>query len=124
MNIRRRAERPLTELKYWAERTAAHRLTNRSAVHFKTSVTAAAIPCDLGVRRGPAIMALNCRLMRSPTRIVRDRVSVQIQCDSRGIDCKTPNSAGDIVRKIVSAGLRQIAASRQLRASRIRHRSS
>lgn len=73
-------------------------------------MSAAAIPSDLRVVRGPAIMPLDRRLMGRAAGIVGDRVPVQIELDSCGVDGKTPNRTGDIVRQIVRASLRQITA--------------
>lgn len=122
VNIGSGTEVPLSEFEYRAERTAAGRLANRSAVNFQATMTAAAISRNLRVRSGPAIMPLDRGLITCSTGIVRNGVAIQVQRNSCSVDGKTPNRTGNIVRQVIGAGFRQVSASRQLCASRIRHR--
>lgn len=120
MDIRGGTEAPLPEAEYGAKRAGAHGLTNRAAVDLKPTMSTAAVPCDLGVARRPAIMPFDRGFVARPAGIVRNGVTVQIERDSSGIDGEAPYRAGDVVRQVIGAGLRQISASGQLCACRIR----
>lgn len=48
--------------------------------------------------------------MTRATGVISNGVTIQVQRDSRGVDCKTPNCTGNIIRQIVRAWSRQISA--------------
>ena len=121
VNIGCGTEVPLSEFEYRAERTAAGRLANRSAVNFQATMSAAAISSNLRVGGRPAIMPLDRGFMTCSTGIVRNRMAVQVQRNSCSVDGKTSNCTGNIVRQVIGAGFCQVPTGRQLGASRIRH---